>query len=41
LKYGSAAGQVETAAQLAALDAAIEQAAVIPARRFVVTKNSD
>jgi len=41
LKYGSAAGQVETAAQLAALDAAIEQAAAIPVRRFVVTKNSD
>jgi len=36
LKYGSAAGQVETAAQLAALDAAIEQAATIPVRWFMV-----
>jgi len=40
LKYGSAVGQVETAAQLAALDAAIEQAAAIPVRRFVVTNKS-
>ena len=38
LKYGGAAGKAETAMQLAALDAAIEQAAVIPVRRFVVAK---
>ena len=36
LKYGSVEGQAETAAQLAALDAAIEQAAAIPVRQFVV-----